>query len=170
MHFQGLHLASWTEHPVWFKQADRQAGEDSQTDSFSLVSGGAPGPQQEPALSTPGFSSALILRPAALPLWAQESHQLPQVDLTTLPLLEPDLTQPHPFWQKASSSSLDSSVRPGPGPRLVTATVLSQSRWPGEIEHTDWPGPDHVTVLSRTPVSCSPCASGGDSAMPQEQG
>ena len=28
---------------------------------------GAPGPQQEPALSTPGLSSALLIRPEALP-------------------------------------------------------------------------------------------------------
>ena len=67
MQFQGLHLASWTENPARFKQADRQAGEDSQADGFPPLSGGAPGPQQEPALSTPGLSRGLILRPAALP-------------------------------------------------------------------------------------------------------
>ena len=47
----------------------------------------APGPQQEPALSTPGLSSALLLRPAALPWRAQEGHQLPQADLNPLPQL-----------------------------------------------------------------------------------
>ena len=99
-----------------------------------------------------------------------EGHQLPQADLTPLPLLEPDLTQLHPFWQKASSSSLDSSVRPSPGPQLVTAPVLSQSRWPGGIEHTDWPGPGHVTILSRVRASCSPCVRGRDSVMPPAQG
>ena len=52
---------------AWFRQADRQAGEDSQADGFLPLSGGALGPQQEPALSTPGLSSGLILRPAALP-------------------------------------------------------------------------------------------------------
>ena len=66
-HFQGLHIASWTENPAWFTQADRQAGEDSRADGFPPVSGGAPGPQQEPALSPPGLSSALLLRLAALP-------------------------------------------------------------------------------------------------------
>ena len=66
-HFQGLHVASWTENPVWFKQADRQAGEDSWADGFPLVSDGAPEPQQEPALSTPGLSSALLLRLVDLP-------------------------------------------------------------------------------------------------------
>ena len=66
VHFQGLHLASWTENPAWFKQADRQAGEDSRADGFPLVSGGVLGPQQEPALSTPGLSSSLLLKPAAL--------------------------------------------------------------------------------------------------------
>ena len=67
LHFQGQHLASGAENPAWFKEADRQAAEDSRVDGFPPVSGGAPGPQQEPALSIPGLSSALILAPAALP-------------------------------------------------------------------------------------------------------
>ena len=87
-----------------------------------------------------------------------------------LPGRQPDLTRPHPFRQTQPSSSLDSSVRPGPGPRLVNGPVLSHSRWPGRMEHTDWPGPGHVTILSRVPASCSPCVRGRDSVMPPEQG
>ena len=62
------------------------------------------------------------------------------------------------------------ALSPGPGRRLVTAPVLSQSRWPGRMGHTDWTDPGHVTMLSRTPVSSSPCVRGGDRAMPQERG
>ena len=65
--FPGLPLASWTENPARFKQADRQAEDDSRADGFPQVSGGAPGPHQERALSTPGLSGALVLRLAALP-------------------------------------------------------------------------------------------------------
>ncbi|XDC63661.1 hypothetical protein R6Z07M_014843 [Ovis aries] len=62
----GLHIARWTEKPAWFhKLTDRQ--EDSQAHGFRLASGGASGPQQEPALSKPGLSSALILKPVSLP-------------------------------------------------------------------------------------------------------
>src|SRR5699024_1836514 len=48
--------------------------------------------------------------------------------------------------------------------------VLSHSRWPGRMEHTDWSGPGHVTILSRIRASCSPCVRGRDSVMPPEQG
>ena len=65
--FPGAPLSQLDRTPSAVQTVDRQAGEDSQADGFPLVSGGAPGPQQEPALSTPGLSSALILRPAALP-------------------------------------------------------------------------------------------------------
>ena len=43
--------------------------------------------------------------------------------------------------------------RPSPEP----VTVASGT------EHSDWPGPGHVTRLSRTPVSCSSRISAGDS-------
>ena len=66
LHLQGLHLARWTEKPVFLhKLTDKQ--EDSQADGFPLVSGGALGLQQEPELSKPGLSSALILKPVPLP-------------------------------------------------------------------------------------------------------
>ena len=103
--FPGVHSASWIENPARFKQADRQAQEDSRADGFPQVSGGAPGPHQERALSIPGLSGALMLRLAALPRWELEGHQPPQADLTPLPLLEPDVSQPHPFQQNRSPSS-----------------------------------------------------------------
>ena len=85
--FAGIHLASWIENPARFKQADRQAEEDSRADGFPQVSGGAPGPHRERALSTPGLSSALILKTATLSWRELEGHQPPQADLTPLPLL-----------------------------------------------------------------------------------
>ena len=64
--FAGSPHTRWTEKPAWFhKLTDRQ--EDSQAHGFCLASGGASGPQQEPALSKPGLSSALILKPVSLP-------------------------------------------------------------------------------------------------------
>ena len=44
-----------------------------------------------------------------------------------------------------------------------------QSWCPG-MEHTDWPGPGHVTILAKTRVSCSRSVRDGESAMPPEQG
>lgn len=47
-------------------------------------------------------------------------------------------------------------MRPVPGPRLGPAPVLSQSQWPGRVEHTDWPDPGHVTLLSGPVVAAHP--------------
>ena len=64
--FAGSPLSPLDRKPAWFhKLTDKQ--EDSQADGFPLVSGGALGLQQEPELSKPGLSSALILKPVPLP-------------------------------------------------------------------------------------------------------
>ena len=92
--------------------------------------------------------------------------------LTSCPLHCCGLTSHGPTHSSRTSPPLllIPAVRLCPGPQLVTAPVLSHSQWPGRMEHTDWPGPGHVSILSRTRVSCSPSVRGGDTAMPQEQG
>ena len=48
------------------------------------------------------------------------------------------LTSPVAAYSRMRAAlPLDASMSPGPGPRLVTAPVLSQSRWPRRMEHTD---------------------------------
>ena len=64
--FPGSPLSPLDRKPSGVQRSYRQAEEDSQADGFPQVSGGAPGPRQERALSSPGLSSALILRWAAL--------------------------------------------------------------------------------------------------------
>jgi len=71
--------------------------------------------------SQPLCSAAPPYQASGSALWAQEGHQLPQVNSRPLPLLQPDLTGPHPFRQSQPSSSFESSLRPGPGSRLVSA-------------------------------------------------
>ena len=52
--------------PAWFHElTDKQEG--SSANGFPPVSGGAYGPQQDPALSKPRLSSTLILKPVPLP-------------------------------------------------------------------------------------------------------
>ena len=64
--FAGSPLSPLDRKPACFhKLTDKQG--DALADSFPPGSGGASGPQQEPALSKPGLSSALILKPVPLP-------------------------------------------------------------------------------------------------------
>ena len=64
--FAGSPLSPLDRKPAWFhKLTDKQG--DAPADSFLPGSGGASGPQQEPALSKPGLSRALIFKPVPLP-------------------------------------------------------------------------------------------------------
>lgn len=64
---------------------------------------------------------------------------------------EPELLSPG--FQREARPWAPIGHRPSPQPITVASGM----------EHSDWPGPGHVTRLSRTPVSCSSCISAGDS-------
>ena len=64
---------------------------------------------------------------------------------------EPELLSPG--FQREARPWAPIGHRPSPQPITVASGM----------EHRDWPGPGHVTRLSRTPVSCSSCISAGDS-------
>ncbi|XP_065762687.1 uncharacterized protein [Muntiacus reevesi] len=69
-----------------------------------------------------------------------------------------------------SQSSPSSACSLTPSGGLEASLVSSGTEWTshpgrcGVVEDTDCPGPGHVTILSRTRVSCSWCISGGDSS------
>ena len=111
LHFQGLHLPHWTENPAWFKQADRQAEEDSQADNFSQVSGRAPGPQQELVLS-----SALVHRRRLCHDWSRKATKPPRPTSRPSHFCSLTLPGPTPSGRTRNPLPLDSCIGPALGP------------------------------------------------------